>query len=71
MRKIILLFASVLAFNLTSCNAFEIEDDEPVEIIQEESITKNDELRGMWLSFYEISEITKDKTEAEYRHNEN
>lgn len=67
MKRFILLMASFLAFNLTSCNNFEFEENMLNKPNPEAVSVEGDELRGMWLSFYEISEITKGKTEEEYR----
>ncbi len=71
MKRVILLMVSFLAFNLTSCNNSELKENILNESKPEEICVKSEELRGMWLSFYEISEITKGKTEAEYRESVN
>ena len=71
MKRFILLMASFLAFNLTSCNNFELEGSVLNNTNTEATSEKNEEVRGIWLSFYEISEITKGKNETEYRESVN
>lgn len=70
MRKMILVLVTTLALNLTSCmnknNNAEIFDEEN-NVQAEVKIEEKEELRGMWLSFYEISDICKEKSESEYR----
>ena len=69
MKKLILLLVTSLALNLSSCfnNSTEIDKSEDVQA--EVVVTEKEEMRGMWLSFYEISDICKGKTEEEYRKN--
>ncbi len=66
----ILVLVTTLALNLTSCmnKGENIEaTDEKNDVQAEVKIEEKEELRGMWLSFYEISDICKGKSEAEYR----
>lgn len=69
MRKMILVLVATLALNLTSCMNFKNEAPTTTEAndVQAEVKIEEQELRGMWLSFYEISDICKGKTEAEFR----
>lgn len=69
MRKMILVLVTTLAFNLTSCMNFKNEMPTTTEAkdVQAEAKIEEQELRGMWLSFYEISDICKGKTEDEFR----
>ncbi len=65
LKKLAVLFAVVFILSLTSCvNSSpkkEVEAD-----VQAEIKLENEEMRGVWLSFYEISDMCKGKTEAEY-----
>lgn len=70
MKKIILFLVTSLALNLTSC----MNKNEKTETLNEKDnvqaqveVVQRKELRGMWLSFYEISGICKGKSEEEYR----
>ena len=68
----ILVLVTTLALNLTSCmnKGENVEKtDEKNDVQAEVKIEEKEELRGMWLSFYEISDICKGKNEAEYREN--
>lgn len=65
MKKLALLLAAALSLNLSSCFNSNI-DLNTDEVQAETKIEEKTELRGVWLSFYEISEICKGKTEEEY-----
>lgn len=72
LKKIILVLVTTLTINLSSClnisAGVENEDDVQAEVKIEEKEEK-EEMHGMWLSFYEISDICKGKSETEYREN--
>ncbi len=58
---------------LTSCGKLELnqEDGVDVPLSEDEVIETNEseELRGVWLSFFEIGDMSKGKSEGEYRGN--
>lgn len=70
MKKLALLLVATLSFNLSSClkKQESVTQDVKAEVKVEEAQAVQ-ELRGVWLSFYEISDICKGKTEEEYRKN--
>jgi len=72
MKKIILVLVAVLSLNLSSCSysgvAENIDTNAEVQVGVTE-IEAERELRGVWLSFYEISAMCKGVSEATYRMN--
>ncbi|MBO7178710.1 MAG: family 10 glycosylhydrolase [Clostridia bacterium] len=74
MKKIILVLVAALSLNLCSCSysgvVENVDTDSKVQAgaTETEAETKR-ELRGVWLSFYEISEMCKGVSEATYRIN--
>lgn len=69
LKKLAVLFAAIFILSLTSCLKSSGEPEKVSDIQAEVKVKENKEMRGMWLSFYEISDICKGKSEEEYREN--
>lgn len=69
MKKIAILFVAIFILNLTSCLKSSGEAKTETEVQAEVKVEEKTEMRGVWLSFYEVSDMCKGKTEEEYREN--
>lgn len=69
MKKLAVLFIAIFILNLTSCLKSSDEVKNEAEVQAEVKVEEKTEMRGVWLSFYEISDICKGRTEDEYREN--
>ena len=69
MKKLTVLFVAVFMLSLTSCMKPSQEAKNETDIQAEVKVEEESEMRGVWLSFYEISDMCKGKTEEEYREN--
>lgn len=70
MKKILSFLMCVSFLLFTSCNKSVAQKNKACSLTQNKNINyTNEEMRGVWLSFFEISDMCKEKTEAEYRKN--
>ena len=68
LKKLAVLFVAIFILSLTSCVSSSPEKNLETDI-QAEVKVKREEMRGVWLSFYEISDMCKGKTEEEFTEN--
>ncbi|MBR2876044.1 MAG: family 10 glycosylhydrolase [Clostridia bacterium] len=68
MRKLVLALVAVLSFNFTSCGAFNTDKQGVAETVEVNTVHST-QLRGVWLSYFEIAEMCKGKTEEVYTGN--
>lgn len=66
LKKLAVLFVVIYIFGLTSCLSPAVENRAESEVQAEVKVEEKNEMRGVWLSFYEISDMCKDKTEEEF-----
>ncbi len=67
MKKLAVLFVAIFMLSLTSCFKTSREAKIETDVQAEVKVEEKTEMRGVWLSFYEISDMCKGKTEDEYR----
>ena len=69
MKKVALILLTVLSLNFSSCSI--LNTDKQTISPNEENIAEEvrTEMRGVWLSFFEISDMCKGKSESEYYKN--
>lgn len=68
LKKLVVLFVAIFILSLTSCVSSSQEKNAETDIQAEVKIM-TEEMRGVWLSFYEISDMCKGKTEEEFAEN--
>lgn len=67
MKKLAVLFVAVFILNLTSCLKSSSQPETETDVQAEVKVHEKSEMRGVWLSFYEISDMCKGSSEDEYK----
>ena len=67
MKKLVVLFVTFFLLSLTSCLNSPSKPETETDVQAEVKVAEKIEMRGVWLSFYEISDMCKGHTEEEYR----
>ena len=66
MRKLTIFMVIAFIISLTACGSVSKNVEKETDVQAEVKVEEKVEMRGVWLSFYEISDICKGKTEEEY-----
>lgn len=67
MKKLVVLFVIFFLLSLTSCLNSPSKPETETDVQAEVKVAEKIEMHGVWLSFYEISDMCKGHTEEEYR----